>query len=391
MMRNWSPLTAITVAVITILIIAVPYERSGSARSVVDFLVPFATTVAVFAILAIGLNVQWGYTGVFNFGIAGFFMVGAYTAAIFTKDPATGGAITYIGGWGDDLAFLPFFDSEEWLPHLIGLAAAGFFCALLALVLALPILRLREDYLAIVTIGIAEVLRRIAIEEDRLVNATRGLTGIPRPFGGWVEPENYKYVIFCIIVSFLVLLFVAVEGAARSPWGRVLRAVREDEQAAAASGKNVFGFKLQSFMFGAAIMGMGGALYGYEAGAIAPDTFTHFFGTFIVWAMLIVGGAGNNGGAILGAYIVWGFWSLTLQIQSYDLPDALRIRIFYIRDFVVGALIVLVLLLRPQGLLPEERRVSRWLERRVARLRREERTQPSSSQAPPDPAEQPAA
>ena len=382
MTRTWDAVTIVTVCVITALVVGIPLERSRDVSSVVEFLVPFGTAVGIFAILSIGLNVQWGYTGVFNFGIAGFFMVGAYTAAIFTKDPASGASISYIGGWGEDLAFLPFFDSRQWMPHLIGMTAAAALSAALALVLALPILRLREDYLAICTIGVAEVLRRIAIEEDGLVNATRGLTAIPRPFGDWVDPSNYKYVMFAIVVAMLVLVYLAVEGAARSPWGRVLRAVREDEQAAAASGKNVFGFKLQSFVFGAALMGIGGALYGYEQGAIAPDSFTPFFGTFIVWTMLIAGGAGNNGGAILGAYVVWGFWSTSLQLQSYNMPDVLQIRIFYIRDLLVGTIIVLILLLRPQGLLPEQRRVSRWLERRVAQLRRAER-KPAAPPGPP--------
>lgn len=367
------PATLAAVVVMTALIVGLPAERSRDARAVVDFLIPFGTAVAIFAIVSIGLNVQWGYTGVFNFGVVGFFMVGAYTGAIFAKDPATGEFQRYVGGYGDALAFLPFLDSREWLPHLFGIAAAGIACALVALILALPILRLHEDYLAITTIGIAEVLRRVAIEEHGLVNGTRGLTAIPRPFNGWVEPADYKYVIFTVMLVVLALVYIGVEGAARSPWGRVLRAVREDEQAAAASGKDVFAFKLQAFVLGAVLMGMGGAVYGYEQGAISPDTFTHFFGTFLIWTMLIVGGSGNNAGAILGAYMIWGLWSVTLQLQGYDLPDALRTRLFYIRDFIIGSLIVAVLLLRPQGLLPERLRVSRWLERRVARMRRSER------------------
>ena len=94
-----------------------------------------------------------------------------------------------------------------------------------------------------------------------------------------------------------------------------------------------------------------------------PTTFNHFFGTFIFWAMLMVGGSGNNKGAVLGAYVIWGFWTITLQVAGYDLPLAITSRIFFIRDFILGALIVVVLLLRPQGLLPEERRVSIWVER----------------------------
>lgn len=369
-MKRSQLITPIAVLVMTALIIGLPAERSRDATAVVNFLTPFATTVAVLAILAIGLNVQWGYTGIFNFGVAGFFLVGAYTAAIVTKEPASTEFVRYVGGYGDKLDFLPFLDSEEWLPALVGVIAAGTFSAALALLLAIPTLRLREDYLAITTIGVAEVLRRVTIEEQGLVNGTRGLTGIPRPFGGLVAPEDYKFVILAISVALLAFVYLLVDRGIRSPWGRVLRALREDELAASASGKNVFAFKMQAFVFGAAIMGMGGAIYAYQQGAISPDTFSHFFGTFIIWAMLIVGGSGNNQGAIIGAYMVWGFWSVTLQIQGYDLPDIVRTRVFFLRDFVLGVLIVVVLLLRPQGLLPERPRVSRWLERRVAELRR---------------------
>lgn len=371
-MKRSQLITPIAVLLMTALIIGLPAERSRDATAVVNFLTPFATTVAVLAILAIGLNVQWGYTGIFNFGLAGFFLVGAYTAAIVTKEPASTEFVRYVGGYGDKLDFLPFLDSEEWLPAPVGVLAAGAFSAALALLLAIPTLRLREDYLAIATIGVAEVLRRITIEEEGLVNGTRGLTGIPRPFGGLVAPEDYKFVILAISVALLAFVYLLVDRGIRSPWGRVLRALREDELAASASGKNVFAFKMQAFVFGAAIMGMGGAIYAYQQGAISPDTFSHFFGTFIIWAMLIVGGSGNNQGAIVGAYMVWGFWSVTLQIQGYDLPDIIRTRVFFLRDFVLGALIVVMLLLRPQGLLPERPRVSRWLERRVAELRRRE-------------------
>jgi branched-chain amino acid transport system permease protein len=114
---------------------------------------------------------------------------------------------------------------------------------------------------------------------------------------------------------------------------------------------------------GAMIMGIGGAVYAYANSSISPTTFNHFFGTFIFWAMLIVGGSGNNKGAVLGAYIVWGFWTITQQLKGYDLPAFLDFRIFFIRDLLIGSLIVIALLLRPQGLLPEERRVSVSLER----------------------------
>ncbi len=374
-------LTPLTFLLITVAIIVIPAERSGwdfhvdlqlgviptFGGGVINFLTFFATFVAIYGLLTLGLNVQWGYTGVFNFGVMAFFLVGANVAAIITKPPASGEFVEYVGGFGDALDIIPALDSGEWLPFLVGIVGAAAACGVLAFLLSIPMLRLREDYLAITTIGIAELLRRITIEERWLVNGTRGLPGIPRPLSGWVGQDEYRFVIFGIALVVLVLVFLAVERGIRSPWGRVLRALREDELTTAASGKNVFAFKSQGFVLGAMIMGIGGAMYGYANSSISPDTFTHFFATFIFWAMLMTGGSGNNKGAILGAYVVWGLWNITLQLQGYDLPAAINTRIFFIRDFVLGALIVIVLLLRPQGLIPEERRVSIWVERHTRR------------------------
>jgi len=267
-------------------------------------------------------------------------------------------------------------------------------CGLLALLLSIPTLRLREDYLAIATIGIAELLRNIALEEQGLVNGPRGLLGIPSPLSGLFEPADYKYIYLLIVVAVLILVYVAVERGIRSPWGRVLRALREDELATAASGKNVFAFKMQAFVFGAMIMGVGGSLYAYELRAISPEGFSHFFSTFLFWVMLIVGGSGNNRGAILGAYMVWGIWIISLQLQGYTparpgplgfaIPEILQGRIFFIRDFLIGTIIVIVLLLRPQGLLPEERRVSIWVERQARRRRGSSWKPGEGTESPPD-------
>ncbi|MEX0800699.1 MAG: branched-chain amino acid ABC transporter permease [Dehalococcoidia bacterium] len=382
---GWQRLiTPLAFLAVTFAVIFLPAERSGwNFEATVSFLAFFGTFVAIYAIFVLGLNVQWGYTGIFNFGILAFFLVGANVAAIVTKSPAEGDFVQYVGGFGDDLNLLPFLDSDQWLPSIVGILAAMAFCGVLAALLAVPMLRLREDYLAIITIGIAELLRRITIEERELVNGTRGLSGIPRPLDNLVEAADYKYVILAISVAVLIIVYFAVERGIRSPWGRVLRALREDELATAASGKNVFAFKAQGFVLGAMIMGIGGALYAYAASAIGPDTFTHFFATFLFWAMLIVGGSGNNKGAILGAYIVWGLWVITLQIQGYDLPDIISGRIFFIRDFILGALIVIVLLLRPQGLMPEERRVSIWVQRHAGDAP-SPRAPPGEARAPSD-------
>jgi branched-chain amino acid transport system permease protein len=370
--RRGNLLAIAVVALITAFLVGLPLLRTGSIGSVVSFLVPSLATMAIFAIVCIGLNVQWGYTGIFNFGVVGFFMVGAYTAAIVTKSPADGQFATYIGGFGDTLSAVPLPGARDWLPFLVAIVVAAVLSAALALPLAWPIVRLREDYLAIALIGAAEVLRRIATEERWLVNGSRGLGGIPRPLAGWVDPDAYNYVFLLVVVALLLLAYVLVDRGIRSPWGRVLRAIREDEDATAAAGKDVVAFKLQGFVLGAAIMGAAGALFAFQQGAVSPDTFTHFFGTFIFWAMLIAGGSGNMVGAIVGVYVIWGLWSTTLQLQGFDLPTFVEGRIPHLRDTLVGVIIVVVLLVNPRGLVPERARVSRWLDRRVAAMRQSE-------------------
>ena len=376
-MRFERVVTPSALFLVAFLVVLLPFERSEwNVTGTANVLTGFLTTVAIYSIFVLALNVQWGYTGVFNFGVAAFFMVGAYTAAIFTKPPSDTEFVQYVGGFGD--FFSPeFLDGEEWLRFLVGTAAAGAASGTLAFLLSIPTLRLREDYLAIATIGVAELLRRVSIEERGLVNGTNGLVGIPRPLGGWFDPGDYKYVLLVIAIIVMILLFLAVERGIRSPWGRVLRALKADETVVAASGKNVFAFKMQGFVLGAFMMGIGGAMFGYQFGAVAPDNFDHFFGTFLFWAMLIIGGSGNNWGALAGAFFVWGIWNIALQLNGYrevpglgiDVPDALRIRIFFIRDFLIGSMLVLILLLRPQGMISEERRVSMWLDRRLRRAK----------------------
>ncbi|CAN5681319.1 branched-chain amino acid ABC transporter permease [soil metagenome] len=369
--------TLLVVAAVTLLLVGMPYERTRDWDSVLNFLIPALTTTAIFAIITVGLNVHWGYTGIFNFGILAFFMIGAYVTGVVTKDPPQDEFSTYVGGYGERLSFIPGLESEQWLPFLVAILVSAAASALLALILGLATLRLREDYLAIALIGVAEILRRVVIEEQGLVNGSRGMAGIPSPLAGWVSQGNYKYVILGLVLAVLVGVYFLVELGLRSPWGRVLRAIREDEDAVSASGKNVFSFRVQGFVLGSALMGAGGSLYAMQQGAVSPDTFTHFFATFIFWAMLIVGGSGNTGGAIVGTFVFWSLWSITLQIQGYDLPEVVQGRIYYIRDFLVGAIIVIMLLVSPRGLLPEQARVSRWLDRRVAQLRQKEPSETS--------------
>jgi len=312
------------------------------------YLASFFILVGIYAIFTLGLNVHWGYTGIFNFGVAGFFAVGAYTTAILTKQPATGDYSEYIGGFG--------------LPFVVGVLGAGVACAILAFIIGIPTLRLREDYLAIVTIGVAESLRRVFLNEDWLANGPNGMIGIPQPLHGLVDPADYNYVFLPIVAVILLLVYLAVERGIRSPWGRVLRAIREDEVTAQASGKDIFAFKMQAFVFGAFIMGIGGAVYAHHIRAITPDTFTPFFGTFLIWVMLIVGGSGNNKGAILGSLVIWFIWSRSDWLLNH-VPADQQARMDYSRNLLIGLLIVILVLVRPKGILGEEKRVSVYVDK----------------------------
>lgn len=269
------------------------------------YLVGLATTSAIYALFALALNLHWGYSGLFNIGIAGFFLVGAYTSALLTQPPATTEYVQYIGGFS--------------LPFVVGIAGAALAGALLALLLGLPTVRLRGDYLAIATIGVAEILRLILLNENWIANGSRGLVGITQPLEGVVPPSEYGSVYLTLVLIVLITVYFAIERIVRSPWGRVLRVMSEDEVLVAAVGKSVARFKLQAFVLGSALMGVAGALYAHYVRAITPDTFSPFFSTFLIWVMLLLGGSGSNRGAVLGAFLVWALWSIS-DILTTALP-----------------------------------------------------------------------
>jgi branched-chain amino acid transport system permease protein len=318
-------------------------ELSG----IIAYLVALAITAGIYAVFALGLNIQWGYTGLFNIGIAGFFCVGAYTSAMITLPAPTGMYARYVH---------QLFGFN--LPFVFGLVGAALVCGIVAFLIGIPTLRLGEDYLAISTLGIAETFRLIFNNEKWLANGARGLTGIPQPFHELVDPKYYNYIYLFIILLLLAFIYFLIERAIRSPWGRVLRAIREDEISASMSGKDIFRFKMQSLIFGAMVMGVGGALFAHNLKAVSPEIFTPLYGTFIIWVMLMAGGSGNNKGAILGAYVIWGIWILT-QLLTNFLPYTLKARAPYIRFLVIGILLEIILIYRPQGLLGEEKKVSK--------------------------------
>jgi len=306
---------------------------------ILAYLVSFAIMATIYAVFSLGLNIQWGYTGLFNIGIAGFFAIGAYMSSLITMPKPSGTYAEYV-----DVLF------ALNLPFPIGLLGAGVVCGIIAYLIGIPTLKLGEDYLAIATIGIAETVRLIFNNEQWLANGPRGLAGLPQPLSGLVEARFYNYIYLMIVILILVILYLATERAIRSPWGRVLRAIREDEVSASMSGKKISSFKMQAFVFGAMVMGIGGALYAHYTKAISPDVFTPLYGTFIIWVMVIAGGSGNNKGVILGAFVVWAIWIGTQFITNF-LPYTLKARAPYIRFLIIGILLEIILLYRPRGCL----------------------------------------
>lgn len=344
-------------------------------RGTLTYLVSFSTMAGIYAILSLGLNSQWGLAGHVNFGIAGFFSVGAFTSALFTTTMPEGALAAY-----SQQAF-----GLQW-PFLAGVVMAGLVAAVVGYLISIPVLRLRMDFLAIATLGIAEVIRFIFQNERWLANGPQPMRGIPRPLDclfkdpacSWLpegaarfleplSPRDYVFFYLIVVSLILAVIFIALERVSRSPWGRMLRAVRDEENSAAMNGKNVTWRRIESFVVGSFIMGVAGAVYAHYVVSIDYSHFNPLFATFIVWVMLMLGGSGNNKGAILGAFAVWGVWSgaafmidavsPALQLISDDLPS----RGAYLRWMLVALLLGLIVLYRPQGLLRERKRVSDFM------------------------------
>ncbi len=303
-----------------------------------SFFMVFAT---VFAVIVLGLNLQWGFTGLFNVGVAGFVALGAYTSALLTTPAADG----RWGGFGWPVAV-------GWLAAMLVSGAVGALVGLLTL-------RLRDDYLAITTFGVAVVIQLTALNAQRVTGGPFGVQFIPKPMQGWLGTGTawtLAYLALTLVV--LVLVYSALQRLVRSPWGRALRGIREDEAAAASLGKSPFTLKLQSFVLGSMLMGLGGAMQAHFVGYIAPEDFLPIL-TFQLWAMLIVGGSGNNRGAVLGAYVVWAVWAGAGAVLRLGIPQAEQARGAALQVVLIGVLIALMLVLRPRGLLGERLAVSR--------------------------------
>ncbi|MBW4425662.1 MAG: branched-chain amino acid ABC transporter permease [Nostoc desertorum CM1-VF14] len=366
----------------------------------VDYLIFLAISTALFALFALGLNLQWGFTGLINFGHIAFMTLGAYTSVLL---------------------------SLKGVPLLISAIAGAIVAALLGLVIGFATLRLREDYLGIVTIGTGELIRLIVNNQelpvgDTWISGAFGVQSYPIPLSTepnllvrfvmiglltllaavtffslwrWIRTTqisrttdlgkrttskqefisrlgvgivlaalaaaiyisgviglyNYNPKAGLMLVLLLVLAFVywRLEILVRSPWGRILKAIREDEEIPKALGKNVFWYKLQSLMLGGAIAGIAGAFFAWQLSAIYPDNFQPQI-TFDTWIMVILGGSGSNVGTILGAVIFFAYDALTREVLPRIVTlDEARLGAF--RIMIIGLILMVLMIWRPQGIL----------------------------------------
>jgi branched-chain amino acid transport system permease protein len=288
------------------------------------YLTAMAISAGIYALLALGVNLTWGMAGMVNLGLAGFFAVGAYVTAMLTK---AGVAIP------------------------LGIAAGGAAAALTGAGVALITARLRADYLAIVTLGFSESVRIAAANEIWLTNGSDGIAGIPGPWRGILTPQQFNLVFLGIVLAVLAATFLVLNRIGASPFGRVLRAIRDDEDVAAVAGKHVLMFKVKAFAVGAAVLGIAGALYAHETSYVAPDIFAPLLTLNIILA-LVAGGVGNNAGAILGAVLIVALLEGTRFLAPF-MPFLAPAQIAAVRELLVSVLLLVILRVLPTGIIPE--------------------------------------
>ncbi len=243
------------------------------------YLVGTLVSGGIYAVLALSLNLAWGGAGMVNLGLAGFFAVGAYASAIVTGAGA---------------------------PFPVGLLAALAAGVVAGVVVTFATLRLRDDYLAIVTLGFGEVIRLVALNERWLTNGADGISGIEAPLKPWLGVQGFNLFYLGLVVAIVLVLLWLLRRLDRSPYGRALRAVREDPELARFAGKNVLRFKFEAFALSAAIAGLGGALYAHFQSYISPDLFAPLI-TIYIFLAVTMGGVGRPMGAVLGGFAVMAF------------------------------------------------------------------------------------
>ena len=393
------------------------------------------------AIMALGLNIQWGYAGLFNVGVMGFAAVGGLATVLISKAPvgdawAAGGgrlaiaagvllataavvvvarrwlgpgpiralamAVIVIAGYFLTRVFFdPATEAIEavnsaktgylgglGLPVILSWIVGGLLAAGVAWFIGKVALGLRSDYFAIATLGISEIVIAVLKNEDWLARGVKNVTGLKRPvpyeldlqadpwfadfaawFGSDVVEASSIVVKLCYAVLFLIVLQIVValsERALKSPWGRMMRAIRDNEDAAEAMGKDVTRRHLQIFIIGSAVIGIAGAMLVTLDGQFTPGTYQPLRFTFLIWIMVIIGGSGNNWGSVLGGFLVWfvwieaeptGLWLMDVITSGLAEGSPLRTHLLevapHMRLVIMGVILLLVMRFAPRGLIPE--------------------------------------
>jgi ABC-type branched-subunit amino acid transport system permease subunit len=286
-----------------------------------DYLLTIIIVAGIYAIFSLGLNLEWGYAGLLNFGHVGFMAIGAYTTVIL---------------------------SLKGVPLLLAVLAGIILSGALAAVLGIATLKLREDYLAIVTIGFSEVLRFILLNESWLTQGSFGIHGFPRPLENVVSFGDYNLVLAGMILLVLIILYILIEILVKSPFGRMLKSIREDEDVSKSLGKDVFNYKVQALALGSMIAALAGSFLSFYLQYINPENFMPIE-TFHAWIIIVLGGSGNNKGTILGALLLWGFFSSSRFIEGF-IPISTT-SWGAIRVMLIGLALVLLMMFKPQGIL----------------------------------------
>ena len=291
--------------------------------------------IGVYAILTVAVNLHYGYAGLMSFGIVGFLAVGAYTYTILTVGPPTG-EDQYLFGYN--------------FPWWVGFLAAGLVTTLFAFIIGLPTLRVEGDYLLIVTFAFAEVIQKLLSNLPWLTNGTRGFMNIHQPFRELIPGQWYQVFLAGLIVAIVVLCYLIAQRVGTSPFGRTLRAMRDNEPAALSIGKNVYWFKMRIFLLGAAMCGLAGAMYAWYMTIALPPMFGMEV-SFAAWIALVIGGQGNNKGAVVGAIVLLG---AAQAVKFIQLTAELAPTISAIQLILEGLVLVLILRFTPAGLVPEK-------------------------------------
>ncbi|HPQ45468.1 MAG TPA: branched-chain amino acid ABC transporter permease [Syntrophales bacterium] len=288
-----------------------------------DYLLHIMILVAIYSIFAISLNLEMGYTGLYNFGHVAFFGIGAYASALLS------------------LQGMPV-----WFSMVCAMMIAGGLGALIAV----PALRLTGDYFGIATLVFAEMVRLFFLNERGLTRGPMGLPGIPRP--SFIAEGVHglpMYLVFCVILT--ILVFLVIRRVTTGPFGRALKVVREDEYVAQALGKNAFVFKIKAVTVGSVLAGLAGAQWAHYVSYISPGDFT-LNETILVLLCVVLGGRGTNWGPVLGACAIVFFGE---AVRFLPIPPDFGRFVAPIQGMVYGLILVVMMLKRPEGILPEYR------------------------------------